>query len=204
MADEVITEWMRLTQAQSDGAEGQWTALMSTTTHPATGWRHRDTDARRPRTPARAVAVETGMIVKKEKVLRQLKKAVGRDFVAGGKFAPRGVTSGLVLGGALGSVVAARVGREIAKRKGGIELPRVLYLALTEDDVYLVEGRYGLTVTPKQVLVVWPRSSVRATRKGGIRSVGVELVVEGVEQPVRLRFGRADSSAEEVVRLLAG
>ncbi|MDQ3757366.1 MAG: hypothetical protein M3394_05920 [Actinomycetota bacterium] len=111
--------------------------------------------------------------MKTAKVLGQLKKALGEDFVAAGKFAPRGVVAGMALGGAAGSVLAAKLGKERAKRTGGVELPRVVYLALSEDEVYLIAGRYGMTVTPKEVLTSWPRSSVRMTRKGGIRNVVV-------------------------------
>lgn len=142
--------------------------------------------------------------MKTAKVLEQLKQALGRDFVAGGKFAPQGVVAGMAVGGAVGSVVAAKVGRDAARRTGGVELPRVLYLALTEADVYLVEGRYGITVSPKRVITSWPRSSVKATRTRGVRNVALELEIEGVPQPVKLLYGRGDSSAEGVVELLGG
>ena len=143
--------------------------------------------------------------MKKEKVLGQLKKVSPEDFLAAGKFAPRGAAAGQVLGGAAGAATAAVVAKKIAKKKSSIELPRVFYLGLTESDVLLMSGKMGVTVTPTgEVLHRWPRQAVKATPKGGIRNRTLELEIEGVEKPVGALYTLGDSSAEEVVRLLSG
>lgn len=141
--------------------------------------------------------------MKTSKVLDQLRRVSDEEFVAAGKFAPRGVVAGVVAGGALGSVVGSKVRNAVANRDGtGIDLPRVLYLALTESDLHLVEGSYGVTVTPKRLLTSWPRAGVSASTKGGVRNVRVELSVTGLDRPIELLFTRGDTAAEDVVSRL--
>lgn len=148
--------------------------------------------------------------MKATRILGQLKKVSPEDYLAAGKFAPRGVVAGGMLGGlaggagaAIGAGAAAVITKRKAKKVKAIELPRVFYLALTEKDVVLIKGNVGVTVTPRDELYRWPRKGVTVVKKGGLRNVRAEFTIKGVEQPLGALYNRGDSSAEEVVQLLS-
>src|SRR5438093_8622766 len=126
------------------------------------------------------------MVVKREKILSQLKKVTDEQFVAAGKFGPRGGVAGAVLGGAVGAGVGAAVGAKVAskvgskmtKKKGTIQVPGIFYLALTKNEVVMFKGKQGVTVTPQGEIYRWKRSDVGVTRKGGLRTQRLEFTIK--------------------------
>ncbi len=132
----------------------------------------------------------------------------GSEIEAGVLVAPRGRAKALMLGGALSELGSAlKVGAEVAaEQAGGGRSPlgtlsgKLGYLAVTETEVLLLDGRQGLT-TPKATGVAArvPRQSIASVALGGgTLAMAFEIAFEdGVRW--ELEIGRANTKQARAV-----